>query len=250
MKLVLVLAMLFSTIGYSEEFSVDASKAIIVDGVISHGNVLPLGKELINRSNAKTDNKKEVQLIINSPGGEVVTGFLFINLMEAARANGLKITCIVPTVAASMAYQIFIHCDERHVLSKAFLLWHRARVSLGGGFLTSGVQMTGPELSKQGRELEVLDASLFREIREEMTEVPEKTLRYHFESETLHTGVDVHKMAPNFVTAHEAIPGLFEALMNKKTLRSQSNESDEFIAGSLIYIHEMFIGLNLNVPND
>lgn len=229
-KLVAVLALIIATACSGLEL--DKTKTIVIDGVIQNGNILPLGKLLVERANAGQD---EVQIIINSPGGEVTTGFLFINMMEAAKQRGLHITCVVPTIAASMAYQILLHCDERHVLNKAFLLWHRARI-MGGGH-----PMTAPDLLKLGQDLDTLDNQIFSEVEDKMTEVDRPTLRYHFEAETLHMGLAVHKMAPHFITAHTAVTNLFEFLFDQKIPRPERSLFDMFRKGQIIYIHEQFL---------
>lgn len=232
----LVLGMLISLLcASSVAFSgpkVEKEKALVISGVIAQGNILPVGKALLDRANA---GEEEVQLIINSPGGEVVTGFLFLNLMEAAKQKGLKITCFVPTMAESMAYHILLHCSERHVLNNAFLLWHRARIMMGGLF---GQPMTSPQLEVLARGLAQADEGIFEEIVKYMSEVSSEVLAYHFEAETLHTGLDVHKMDPEFITSHTAVDGLFDILMDKSVPRNQELDKSAMRVNQVIYISE------------
>lgn len=207
-------------------------KTLIIDGVIAQGNILFLGREMLKRVDA---GEKEVQLIINSPGGEVITGFLFLNLMRAAQQKGLKVTCFVPTIAASMAYQILLNCDERHTLNHAFLLWHRARVNVGGMF---GGPLTAPQALTLGRDLQSLDTMIFNEVVKYMgREVAADTLLHHFEAETLHTGYNLHAMAPRYITAHSAISGLFEALFGEvDVVRNQALDRKVLESADFIYI--------------
>ena len=74
---------------------------------------------------------KKVVLLINSPGGDVYPGLQFIDAMEAVKTRGVKITCVVSNMAASMAFQILSKCDSRYSLANSLLLWHpmKLRVS-------------------------------------------------------------------------------------------------------------------------
>lgn len=229
---VLTVAMLcLSSVAHSGPI-VEKTKALVITGVIAQGNILPVGKELLDRANR---GETEVQLIINSPGGEVVTGFLFLNLMKAAQAKGLRVTCFVPTIAASMAYQILLNCDERHTLNKAFLLWHRARVNIGGMF---GAPMTAPQLDVIANGLAQMDEGIFEEVQKYMTAVPEQILRYHFENETLHVGLDLHKMDPEFISSHTAVDGLIDSLLDQSVPRNETLDRTSMRLNQIIYISE------------
>lgn len=213
------------------EVSVNPENAVVIDGVISRGNIDPVAEALLAMA---AEGRESADLIINSPGGEVVTGFMFINKLEAAKEQGLRIRCFVPEVAASMAFSILTHCDERYALSRSFLLWHRARVQLGGFF---GAAMTGPELLRAGRDLESMDNIILTEVLKSV-DMSESDIRYHFEAETLHVARNLHSLAPKFVTVYKYIPGLYEALANQKLPRTKSNEIlFEFQQGELIYIN-------------
>lgn len=214
---------------------VDSKKALVIEGIIAQGNILPLGKKLLDMANA---GESEAHLIISSPGGEIITGFLFLNLMEAAKAKGLKIVCFVPTVAASMAYQIFLHCDERHVLNNAYLLWHRARINVGG---LGSKPMTGPEMMQLGKDLELTDNAIFNEVVKYMGghEMGADDLLYHFNAETLHIGANLHVMLPSFVTSHKAIDGLFDSFMDRKVPRNSPLDRGAMRLYQIIYISDM-----------
>lgn len=215
--------------------AVRPENAMVIHGVIQGDNIAHLGEILIKVA-GKIDS---VDLVISSPGGSVTSGFFFINQMEAARAKGLVINCFVPDVAASMAFGILVHCDHRYALSRAFLLWHRARVNLGGGIFGGGSPMTAPQLLTLGRDLASLDKVIFRETLAALG-IEEKVVRYHFENETLHVGVNLHALAPEFITVYDSIPGLFEALDNKDLPRSKESRGifGEFNPGEIIYISD------------
>lgn len=212
----------------------ESKPTLIIEGVIARGNILPLGERMLTLA---SKGEKEVQLIINSPGGQVTTGFMFISMMNAAQSKGLKVTCFVPALAASMAYQILLHCDERHSLNGTFLLWHRARITFGGGMMSQPEPMQGPALVKIGNDLLATDSVIFRDIVKAMgDDVEVNTLKYHFEAETLHVGINLHKLAPNFITSHATIKGLFEAVLNKQLPRNDNQDYVEFNSNELVYM--------------
>jgi ATP-dependent protease ClpP protease subunit len=203
----------------------------VINGVIARNNILDIGDQMLKDVDA---GATAGQLIINSPGGSVVTGFRFITRMDAARAKGMRITCFVTEMAASMAFQILLHCDERHTLNTSFLLWHRARVQLGGLF---GEPMTGPQAEVLSKDLLALDTNIYRELQATLGKhIPEQDLRYHFEVETLHTGANLHAMAPKFITTHAYVPGLLEALEEAVNGRKESEESLDMDPSEFIYI--------------
>lgn len=235
MRVINSLAILMLVSGLAQADSnpvrVNPESAVVIDGVISRGNIDEVGDAILDMAQGGVD---QVDMIINSPGGEVITGFMFINKLESAKALGIHVRCFVPEVAASMAFSILTHCDERYALERSFLLWHRARVSMGGLF---GQPMTGPELLKAGRDLESMDKLILKEVLSTV-DMSEDDIKYHFEAETLHVAVNLHKLAPKFVTPLKFIPGLYEALANQKLPRTKSNSIlFEFQQGELIYIN-------------
>lgn len=230
-KLFLAATLLFTA---SHSFAVELSKkkpTLSINGIIGNGNIIPVGKKMLDLSNKGV---KEIQLVINSPGGSVTTGMIFLSFMDAARANGTKVTCFVPGIAASMAFQILLHCDERHTLNGAFLLWHRARVHLGGGLMAQPVPMTAPMARQLANELQDLDNAIFSEVSKYLgNEVSNSELVRHFEAETLHMGLVLHQMAPNFITTHSYVKGLMEFA---SAAAAEADNSIEFRTNELIYI--------------
>ena len=211
--------------------SVHPGHAMVIEGVIAEGNLIPLGKALIDIT--KSADEKYVDLVINSPGGEVRTGFVFISMMEAAKKLGLHINCFVPTLAASMAFSILNHCDDRYVLDKSFLLWHRARVMLGG---LGSSPITAPQAQILADDLQKLDTSILTETTEAL-KIKADIVEHHFEAETLHIGADLATLAPKFCTSYHDIPGIFEVMMDGHTLRNpQVDMRRMFRPGNAVYI--------------
>lgn len=223
-----------STCLADRSLQVDSEDALVVEGVIARGNLVSLGQELLKRA---SDGATKVDMIINSPGGSVIDGFLFINVMEAAKAKGLYIRCFVPEIAASMAFGLLVHCNERHTLARSFLLWHRARISAGFGTV-----LTATEMLKLGSDLARVDQLILDEVTAAMPDVNPEVISYHFESETLHVGTNLHKLSPIFITSHKTIEGLYDTMSSKSVPRNGSSspftfvEAHQWEEGEIIYI--------------
>jgi ATP-dependent protease ClpP protease subunit len=199
-------------------------------GAIGRGNILPAGQEILKESKKGT---KEVQLVLNSPGGQIITGNLFIGMLLEAKANGTRITCFVPQLAASMAFQIFLHCDSRYALSTSYLLWHRARVSVGMGEV-----LTGPASMTLAKDLLDTDDAIFRDlIRYLGKHMNMGEMARHFEVETLHSAANLKQIAPDFLTVSDSIPGLLDSTIDTMTRTgSELFKRMEYRVGEIVYI--------------
>ncbi len=214
-----------------QQLEVNPKRAMVIDGVISSGNISHLGDLLLSM-----DNSGPIDIVISSPGGDVVTGFSFVTSMKAAQARGRTLRCFVTDVAASMAFQILVNCDERYTLDRAFLLWHRARVYVGGIF---GAPMTAPAAQHLSTQLEMLDSMILNETNDAL-DTNKEWVSYHFEHETLHVGKNLAESLPLFIQSRGYIPGLLETLKNQKVPRSKTISifglEDLFRPGEIIYI--------------
>ncbi len=219
----------------------DIKRTMIIDGVISGNGLDDLERILLVESNK--EGPDPLNIIINSPGGSVMTAFKFISAMDAARERGLQINCFVPNLAASAAFQIFLHCDQRVVLNNAFLLWHRARVSVGGLF---GAPMTSPQAAVIAEELADTDRIILDEVMAALQADPEK-VKYHFEAETLHIGSNLAKFAPNFARSYSSVRNLLEALAAQALPRSKQPKGIfGFRKGEIYYMHELLSNMPTN----
>ena len=99
-----------------------------LNGAVTGRTVLPLVIALDRISTAK-ERIKEVHILINSPGGEVITGYILINSMELAKARGVRVNCVVASHAFSMAMMILPYCSKVYALPNALLLFHSIRIS-------------------------------------------------------------------------------------------------------------------------
>jgi ATP-dependent protease ClpP protease subunit len=146
-----------------------------------------------------------VWLLINSGGGSVMPGIQFISAMKLASARNVTINCIVPVLAASMAFHILAHCDNRYVFEDTFLLWHPMRIS-------GMIRMTADELEYEAAAIrmyeEPMNDTLIRKMR-----VKEDIFWYHYNHETMWTASALDEMAPGFLTIIDDvknIPDLFK----------------------------------------
>ncbi len=203
--------------------------------MIANGNALHLTDRLMKLSGDKSG--KAIDLIISSPGGDVLTGFLFTNVMDANRQSGTKLRCYVPTMAASMAFQFLVHCDERYALDRAFLLFHRVRVTLGGGLMSPGVPMTAPAARELARDMELLDRRILAEL-EDTLGMDKQQVSYHFERETFHVAADLADITNGFIKVYTVIPGLLELILDPQVPRMEQQNLNTQTSGEIVYIWE------------
>lgn len=219
---------------YDEAADTDISdKPIVIDGVISGQSMSAINTYLANLlTTGDVPDQHQLDIIISSPGGSVTAGFIFIDRLKALQSRGTNVRCFVADVAASMAFQIYLQCNERYALNTSFLLWHRARIMGSDG------PMTGPMMYALGVQLKQMDEHIWADVRSNMSSAPEQYLRFHFEHETLHTGMALSRAVPGFLTTSDSIPGLYEALLNDRVgvRTAQSLGLFGFLRGELIYI--------------
>lgn len=210
-----------------------ADRVILIDGEISNGSMRPI-LDYMNELIAAPIAPEKLHIILNSPGGSVVTGFLFLDRLNALKAKGTRVICNVAEVAASMAFQILVNCDERYAMDTSFLLWHRARVFLGG---MMGAAMTGPELYAMGVQLKDLDEHIYRDVRNAMPDAPEHYISFHFEKETLHTGANLNKAVPSFISLDPDLAWTMTQLSSTSSVRTaRGSIFDTLRFGDLIYV--------------
>lgn len=134
-KLVLsVMVLLVSQFANGESLSINPDKVVIVAGEIydlsDESNKLleiavPMKDNLTNKDVlGDAAASPIIDIILESPGGSVFAGNVFLNAMHVAQGRGYKLRCIVPAFAASMAFIIFTYCDERYALPNSLLLFH------------------------------------------------------------------------------------------------------------------------------
>lgn len=237
-----LVASMMGTVACADSFN--ASNTLIIKGPIAGATMEPIMdrmSELLVVSPAPAT----LNLIIDSPGGSVYSGFRFIAQMKSLQGKGTKVVCYVPGLAASMAFHILTHCDKRVVLEESALLWHRARV-----FVMFGV-LTAPAASTVARDLQSIDDHILKDVSETLKrDLSDEDINYHFEHETLHIGQKLCAAAPHFCTAKAYIPGLMEAMNDPALITTQEKRQEEenkkktnMFTGveSIVYIYSRYL---------
>ena len=187
------------------------SRVAVIDNSqpISGTNLGPINSWLMLHQKAGT---KSVDLLINSPGGDVNGGLELITHMDAFKANGGDIRCFVYGNATSMAFWILTHCTKRYAVTNSHLLFHRVRVFYRG-------PVTGPMAKQLIVELDQIDARMLQDL-DDALEMPLDTIQKHWDSETDWQALALDAAAPHFfVKVANSFPGLFEAVEDSSTIR-------------------------------
>lgn len=215
--------------------TVDPLRAVVISGVIQGDVLEPLALRLATLAHDPTG--KPVDIVLDSPGGSVGSGFRFLSQLDALRAQGTAVRCFVPTLAASMAFQILVHCDERYVLGKAFLLWHGVRTVVGGGMFSPGEVMTAVRAADLARDMAALDRVVLKETTEALG-IDAEVVAFHFAKETLHLGADLAELAPDFADAYDYIPGLLDTLADKRVMHTAvpANAATVWHPNEIVYL--------------
>jgi ATP-dependent protease ClpP protease subunit len=212
--------------------SLNKDRSLVLLGPVME-NVVALIPKLVLLS--QQDKSEPINLVISSPGGSVVAGFLFISAMEHVKAAGTPIRCYVPDMAASMAYQILLHCSERYVLNNSMLLFHRVRVFLGGGF-GGGTVLTGPAASVLSKDLLAMDNIIWADLVKLMS-MDKQEMLYHFEQETFHVGANLCRLSPGTFNCVDVMPGVIPFLLEQAGLLNKiTTPRKGFKDGSIIYM--------------
>jgi len=223
MRLFLALSLVFlsCTASAKEALRVNQNRAVAIDTEISR-NMGAVQARLLTLAADKSG--EAVDIVLDSPGGSVFSGFQFVNAMEEVKGQGVRIRCFVNGLAASMAFQILVHCDERYALSRSFLLWHGVRTQ-------SREPITSRSAAALHADLAAIDKVILAELRETLG-LKEEELLFHFNQETLHIGDNLGVMCPNFITIRRYIPGIGEALANPKVVKTSQTQGFEFLFNS------------------
>lgn len=196
---------------------IDPARGLYLDGPITRGTIAPL-KAGLDAMIADEKSTAPITIVMDSPGGEVVSGMAFISSMRAARARGLKINCYVTGLSASMAFLILTECDSRSALETSFLLWHGVRIGNVGQPVTAKLAAQLAEDLAQMDELamDMLVTSLHRDLSLPL-------IQHHFDVETLWSGLVLQRTAPHFMSVSRAFPDIVKLLPKFKYNNGQQS---------------------------
>lgn len=181
-------------------------------------------------------NKSPIDIVFDSPGGDLITGYLVVDRMESLRRQGIQFRCFVRTVAASMAFQMLLHCDERYASPHAVVLWHPVRVFWLGPLTATDANIIATQLT-------AANEAVLSDLKEHLA-MPEEQLMWHYTQETLHQATSLDKLIPGFFSyVGNNIVNLHEdEAMSEKEMGEESTSTENLLrSGTLIYLHERFV---------
>lgn len=215
-KLMLSVFLLVSTMSEAKTVKVEAKNTVVIQGQVD-GRILNSAAQLL--SMAKT--AKTINLLIESPGGSVFTGFIFMNAMQQVKSMGVTLNCIVPSYAASMAFIFFSYCDNRYAYQRSMLLFHPIGVGFQGKLNVPGVDRIQKQFS-------ILSDELDDELRRIMG-MDKSTYTSFNNSEFFWTASELKKVTSyGFITIVDKIVGLDSlfALERKQGFNNKHKNKD------------------------
>lgn len=201
-------------------------RTILLAGPITNSIVSPMMEAFDNLSKSG----KDIDVIISSPGGSVIAGSILIDRMEQLKNDGYNFRCVVRDIAASMAFQILLHCNERYATPHSFLLWHPVRIFAQGVVTTALASNLATQLA-QADEVALHDLRAYLPMKDE-------DMLLHFQNETLHQTYNLQQTAPGFFTkVTNSVSNLYPA----KPALDTSKFGSFFGLNQIVYIHERFL---------
>ena len=236
MKLLLtVVCLLTLSLPVHGAVSVDTARAIILDRPIVGNTVVPFTEAI---TKLVASSKDPIDIVLDSPGGSLIAGYLMVDQIEMAKKQGIKVRCFVRKLAASMAFQLLLSCDERYALPHSLVLWHPVRVNWNG-------PLTATDAVSTSKSLSLFDDMILTQILDELVSKPivatEDFLIEHFNKETLHMAALLSEPLPLLFT--EVSYDISNLFVDDGAAYVASSVGFSFFGSveSFMYIHEMFM---------
>jgi ATP-dependent protease ClpP protease subunit len=209
--------------------TLNPKRTIVISGPITGRIVSPTVNAL---DKLALDKTAPIDIVLSSPGGSLIAGYIIVDKMDALRAEGVRFRCVVRSLAASMAFQMLLHCDERYATKHAVLLWHPVRVFYQGA-LTS-------DMSKVAYlQMKMSDDMIRAELYDNLP-MKKETIDWHFTNETLHHATQLHKSAKGFFK--DVTSAIGNAFLDEGVALNTAAIGGFFLDETAIqYIHEQFI---------
>jgi ATP-dependent protease ClpP protease subunit len=157
-------------------------------------------------------------LLINSPGGSIFVGNLVIDAMNVAKSRGVEFHCASTLLAASMAFQFFVHCDHRYAMKHTKLLFHPPRIMYMGILLPA-------QLKQWVKELEAIESKMIPEMQAKLG-MDSKLFAENYNAETLWDAEDLNAVTEDqsFLTLIDDIEGISNIFQYNPTPGQYRNE--------------------------
>ncbi len=230
-----VLHLFVSNAAHARTLEIDSKNLIVINSEINGAAAVEASNKLTKLALDK--KAKQVDIIIDSPGGSIIAGMVLVNTMKRTQARGTIIRCVVPRYAASMAFQIFSYCNERYMMAESFVLWHAPRVYIMFGVLL-------PDSASQlARSLKAWEDLLLRQLRMSMLPTSRRKFYQYYDEEKFVMGSELKGMTRGFVTIIDDMTGVKESAWNptlkqkrSKGARSTTGTNQGMRYGEITYI--------------
>jgi ATP-dependent Clp protease protease subunit len=110
-----------------ELITLTAENTISLRDSVNWSSISQLQYQLLQKA-ARLDDDEPIYLVLDTPGGSVSAGEMFIETLKGVKQPVHTIVIF----AASMGFQITQSTDFRHILSSGTLMSHRATVGING----------------------------------------------------------------------------------------------------------------------
>jgi ATP-dependent protease ClpP protease subunit len=179
----------------SKVLHVDSSRTLSISG-----QIIDLNEEYSQLASFANESKEPIYILIDSPGGSVLAGIKFIQMMDRLKSEGIEIHCSVYGMAASMAMHIFGNCSHRYAFETSLLLWHPAYIFLRGH------PVTEKEAKRLGTQLKFLTEILEKRLRKELA-LPDEVYDDYYYNEYFVSGGHLNSISPKFMKLIDNVKG-------------------------------------------
>lgn len=222
---IVFLLSMFAPLATAAKLKLNPEHTIVIGGAISNRMYTPTVEAM-----DKLAKGKQIDIILASPGGDVITGSLLIDKMEQLKLQGVNIRCVVRDVAASMAFQMLLHCSERYATPHSFLLWHPVRIFMQGVLTADMAEILSYQLASA-------DEVALHDLKANLP-MNEADILWHFKNETLHQAFNLLMTAPGFF---KKVTNDIEGLHPAEPALDTTALGGFFGINQVIYIHERFL---------
>lgn len=182
----------------------DAGRVVYIYGAIGGRSALATAGQIEKMSMGEGAGRP-IYIVINSPGGEVLTGLQIVSAIQVAKSRGSEVKCVVGMLAASMASIIYDECSERYALRQSLLLWHPIATTFGGLF---GGRLTPEVANTLAFGLESLQGDIPRKLQKSLG-FDDKTWHYLFDGEAFITARWLHShYNPHYLDLVDDVVGI------------------------------------------
>lgn len=204
-QLLLALASLFlplacglSSAANAQSITAAPARTAYLIGEITGGGTIPLVMELMS---LKASSKEPITLVVNSPGGSVTAGYFLINALNNVTSSGIQVNCVVSGMAASMAFNILMHCSHTYAFAYSLLLWHPPRAMVGSALTPDAALQLAIELHAAEQ---MINPAIISRLN-----LDRKFFYSHYHRETLWIAKDlVSQIKQNFLTLIDRVDGV------------------------------------------